>query len=724
MAIHVARGALPKGHEALPKGVAERLEQLPEGFGQQALGSSAENLDLRKLEGSPGAWRMRSGKWRVIFFPSGGEFIVASVSQRKDVYGRENRVRLARRGAGLTVIESAPPPIAPEPGSEPARAKRQRRELRVEQNNLSPFSNQMLQQLGGVDEGLLATLRSLPAGIDGPEVIASYVEDPDLAFLLADIWERPQHHLEVFDAGEVPTVESLALEESEIKQRLQAPETGTQLAAAGTSAEIARLLDSSIEDWMIYLQPSQRATANADYKGPSRVRGGPGTGKTVVALHRARVIARDRLGEHERVLLTTFLKTLPPVWDSLMESLDPEANQLIDIQHLDKISTSVVGPARVGQVLSEKERQKLVQPLLAKYSLTGYFGDNPQLLLAEFDAFLTGRGISELDDYLALRRRGGLSPLDAADRRNVFAAYEEYLTRLEKNAALDWGLLRLEALRLVEGGAGPRYNGVIIDEAQDLSAVSMRLLLALDESENHCNFMVVGDGQQSIYPGGFSLRDIGIDIVGRSRVLTTNWRNTWSIWAAARAVIGGQEFDDLDDERGVRPVGDDPLPLAMGDDVELHQLRSLSEENELLVALIAERIEEGVDPGDIAVLVDSNRKVGDVSKELAAAGIPTEPLEAYDGQHSAGVLVGTFNRSKALEFKEVFISRLAAEEWPSRWFVPPGLDEEQHAERMAGELRKLFVGMTRARDRLALLVGGDLGDALEAARWAMDYREY
>ena len=124
----------------------------------------------------------------------------------------------------------------------------------------------------------------------------------------------------------------------------------------------------------------------------------------------------------------------------------------------------------------------------------------------------------------------------------------------------------------------------------------MRLLLALDKSENHRHLLIVGDGQQSIYPGGFGLREIGVDIVGRSRVLTANWRNTWSVWTAARAVMEGQEYDDLDEDVGLRPTGDEPEPLTVGDPAELHVLRSPAEELELLAELVKERLANGVDP--------------------------------------------------------------------------------------------------------------------------------
>jgi hypothetical protein len=140
----------------------------------------------------------------------------------------------------------------------------------------------------GVDDDLLAFLRGMPQSVDAAAVLAGRVEDVDLAFLLADLWERPEMHLARFEVGEVPSVADLEIEEAELQARLATPASETELVAASSAAQIRRLLDRSIEEWMVYLHPSQRAIANATFNGPARVRGGPGTGKTVVALHRAR----------------------------------------------------------------------------------------------------------------------------------------------------------------------------------------------------------------------------------------------------------------------------------------------------------------------------------------------------------------------------------------------------------------------------------------------------
>jgi superfamily I DNA/RNA helicase len=124
------------------------------------------------------------------------------------------------------------------------------------------------------------------------------------------------------------------------------------------------------------------------------------------------------------------------------------------------------------------------------------------------------------------------------------------------------------------------------------------------------------------------------------------------------------------------------------------------------------------------VLVDVNRKGENATRALAGAGVTTRQLERYEGEHSDGVVVGTLKRAKGLEFKEVFIPGLAVAEWPSRWFVPADLPEEQRQKRIALQLRTLFVGMTRARDRPTLLCGGPPAATVKSAEWAMDVREY
>ena len=593
MAVLLAKRALPRSLDAPPPAVAEDLALLPNSFGQQALDGDASRSTSR-------SWPSRLARGGCA--PATG----GRSSSRRATTSSSPRSGCARtstsastacgwraEGEGVAVIETAAPAGRRTGGArthgnqhDSARGIRSR----VEQNPLSPFDDAMLRRIDGVDEEVLAFLRSLPATIDAAGAYSrERFADVDLAFLLADIWERPRHH-----CRSSPTAASRRSRRSRSRRRSCArgscaPTNETELVAATTSAQIRKLLDRSIEEWMVYLHPSQRAIANANFNGPARVRGGPGTGKTVVALHRARVLARKRVEGPTRCCSRRSSARCRRCGRRSWGCSTQRRSRAWTIRNIDALARELVAAAHGGSIaiVDAAGRQKLVEPLLKRHGLEAWMADNPQMLLDEFDAFLAGRGIERLEDYLALRRRGGGSATrTGGPRAGVRGVHGVPRSAAQARRACDWPHIRLEALRLAEAGAGPRYNGVIVDEAQDLSAVGMRLLLALDASENHRHFLIVGDGQQSIYPGGFALREIGVDIVGRSRVLTANWRNTWSVWTAARAVIEGQEFDDLDEDVGLRPTGEEPEPLTVGDPAELHVLRSPAEELELLAALV------------------------------------------------------------------------------------------------------------------------------------------
>lgn len=725
MSVRLHKRARPKGSTEPPQEVTAALSAIPSAFGQLGMAAGAANLDIKALAGQPGLYRVRVGSWRAVFYRAGEDFIVGALGLRKDIYERVDRMRLARKGEGVRLIELPAPEPDPAPECTQAGSRVTRRRPKpVESNPLTPFSDAELRRISGVDTALVEWLRSLPPSVDVGEALGERVVDPDLALLLTDLWERPANHVAAFAAGGAPTVADVVIDDAELAQRVASPDSETEIVEVTSANQIRRLLDATIEEWMVYLHPSQRSIVRAEFTGPARVRGGPGTGKTVVALHRARRLARQAPGE-QRVLLTTFLRTLPKVWQGLMATMDARALEQLDVINIDSLAMRIVG-SRDGrvQIIEESARRSLAGALMRRHNLAAVFAGNETLLLEEFDAFISGRGMTELDEYVGLRRRGGGIPLVRSQRERVWAAYEDYRRQLTRGDRLDYALLRVRALEAASHGAGERYAGVIVDEAQDITQVGLELLQTLDVSTGHQGLMVIGDGQQSIYPGGFSLGSVGIDVRGRSRVLTANWRNTWNVWTAARALIEGEEFDDLDDDVGLRPTGDEPEPLTMGEPTELHILRTPEEELELLVALVQERLAAGVSPGDIAILVDVKRKGEDVVRALREASVDTHNLERYAGEHADGVLVGTLKRAKGLEFKEVFIVGLAASEWPSRWFVPPDLPEDLRGERIALQRRTLFVGMTRARDRLVLLSGGPPADPVIAAGWTMDVREY
>jgi hypothetical protein len=197
-------------------------------------------------------------------FQTGEDFLVAAIGPRRDIYERLPKIRLARWAGGIRILETETHDVASERDAKRDPTFRQARHPKpVENNGFSPFDDAMLRSVTGVDDDVLAFLRSLPPTVDAPTVIAQRLANTDLAFLLADFWEWPQHHLDTFARGAVPSVDQMAIEDEELRARLVAPTSETELVAIETAGQIRKVLDRSIEEWMIYLHPSQRAISNA-----------------------------------------------------------------------------------------------------------------------------------------------------------------------------------------------------------------------------------------------------------------------------------------------------------------------------------------------------------------------------------------------------------------------------------------------------------------------------
>ena len=163
---------------------------------------------------------------------------------------------------------------------------------------------------------------------------------------------------------------------------------------------------------------------------------------------------------------------------------------------------------------------------------------------------IIGRGIADVRRRTPrCRAPGAARRCRAAARAAVWEAYEDYSPRMGKARLTFWPELRRDALLVLRGRPRSlRYDAVVADEAQDLGAAAVRMLAEISGGLPAPNLTLVGDGQQAIYPGGFSLLQMGIDVRGRSTVLRTNWRNTYAIWMAAQAFIEGEQFDDLEEE--------------------------------------------------------------------------------------------------------------------------------------------------------------------------------
>jgi mRNA-degrading endonuclease RelE of RelBE toxin-antitoxin system len=716
----MGRAYLAKNHERCTlsnddaKRIYERIQQLPD-----AVSGQFHNLDIKPLETTRRElWRLRVGDFRVIYQPASPHVIVLRVIRRTDTsYDDLDRIALVRRVDGLQVVESQEPPkevVQEVPERAPiTAAKREEQE-----NPLTPFSAGELSTLG-LDEPIIGVVRLLSDTVDIAQELADRGVDARTIELVTDAWFDPPRYLEKLQKGESLSATDTAMDESELARRAESTESSDALAELA-AREFQLVLEKPVEDWMFYLHPSQARIVRHAPTGPSRVRGGPGTGKTVAAIHRARWLVREQGAK--KVLLTTFINALPEVWEHLLKTFDPEVAAKIETRNVDSLAFLIVSriDGRLRVIDSGKRRTLIGDVMRLTKGLQTAIGSVGNLE-TEFDTVLAGRRIETLEQYLEVERVGRKSALRAEARELVWQAYERYRTRLERDGETDFHQVRLRALEFAEEGRAPSFHGVVVDEAQDLSEVGIKLLAAVDKSENHSGFMLVGDGQQSIYPGGFSLRSTGMDVRGRSFLLRVNWRNTQSIATAAEHVIGDLPFGDLDDEVQPRAVDEMPVPRRLGNPVQLHRMSASFEEADLLSLLIGELL-TAFAPSDVAVLSRTNRTWQAAEKQLRSEKVPTLRISDYRGGFVDGVRVGTFQGSKGLEFKAVVLWGVDEKRWAvtPNWLRDSG-DIRDHWDR---ELRTLFVAMTRARDHLVLIGKGPLCKPVENALEHFDVFEW
>lgn len=470
---------------------------------------------------------------------------------------------------------------------------------------------------------------------------------------------------------------------------------------------LKRCLEAPWEEWVTFLSDEQRAVVEKEFKGPAKVTGTAGTGKTLVALHRAR-----RLAERgHRVLLATYGKTLA---DNLDRSLrfvtdGPGVRNRIRASTVDGLALEMVGKA--GKSVKPVDKRQAHDFLAEERRgvLTGTRFELP-FIFAEWDDVIQLHGITTLEQYRDAYRHGRVQQLRQQDREALWPIFERTRAHLAKRNEMTWHDLRLRAAELLEEGTiiSP-FDAVIVDEVQDLSVPGLRFLWQLARLRPEC-FMVVGDAGQRIYPGGYSLRRLGIEVSGRSRRLKINFRTTREIRRCADA-LGHAEADDMDSGSEKR---NDTQDAVGGSDPKILRFDTRSDEHQRLVAQVNEWIgpEFGYEPADIAVFVRTKKLVSEIATALDS--IEVLQLRRDTNLSRPGVRVGTMHRSKGLEFKAVWVAGVEKGLLPASWELDKATDQNARDEVEARERSLLYVAMTRARHQLVVSWSGSPSELLSA----------
>ncbi|WP_423924195.1 UvrD-helicase domain-containing protein [Frigoribacterium sp. 2-23] len=483
-----------------------------------------------------------------------------------------------------------------------------------------------------------------------------------------------------------------------IASRVDEPLANVDLTTADEvdAALLESILAAPIEEWMSFLDPAQAKLVRRSFNGPARIRGSAGTGKTVVGLHRAAYLARSG---NTRVLFTTFVRTLPDVLNKLLGRLAPDTTDSVDFRGIYGFALDLLAQRGCAVRLDTKAADSAYTEAWDARTRGGALdasGTTSRYWREEIDHVIKGRGIRTFEQYADLARIGRRLRLTVEQRRDVWSLFERYEQGLRRRNAHDFPDVILMARDSLRANPLERYGAVIVDEAQDLTCAMVSLLHSL-VGDRPDGLTLIGDGQQTIYPGGYTLSEVGISLSGRGVVLDVNHRNTAEILAFANGAVAGDEYTDIEGS-GQRLDGVETVTRS-GPAPTLNRFSSWPAHDAALVWRVRDVVKlVGTSWGDVGVLAATHWQVNKTKEALVAAGIPVMPLDRYDGRPVDAVKIGTVKRAKGLEFKQVLLARVEPALLATG--APPASVSETDRERRDLDRRELYVAMTRARDGL------------------------
>ena len=457
--------------------------------------------------------------------------------------------------------------------------------------------------------------------------------------------------------------------------------------------ELERALAYPWEKWTIFLHPAQRQLVERDFNGPARVAGSAGTGKTVVALHRAVHLARQN--RQSRVLLTTFSDTLANALDAKLRLLlhhEPRLAENIEVSSLNAIGRRIY-KARLGvpQMASDEVIQSLLMEAAKqieghKFSL--------RFLRSEWDEVVDAWQLESWEAYRDVRRLGRKTRQPETQRALLWAIFEQVRTQLNERGLITYaGLFSRLTAQVTESKQLP-FDFVVIDEAQDVSIPQLRFLAAFDAQPNSLFF--AGDLGQRIFQQSFSWKALGVDVRGRSRTLHINYRTSHQIRRQADLLLG-PEVSDADgntEERG------NAISVFNGPAPTIQILKSQKEEAKTVSRWLVNLSKENVRPDEIGIFVRSEAELERAKEAVENAGLKFKLLDGNVVTDSGFVSISTMHLAKGLEFRAVVVMACDDEIIPSQKRIESVADEADLEEVYNTERHLLYVACTRARDYL------------------------
>jgi hypothetical protein len=478
--------------------------------------------------------------------------------------------------------------------------------------------------------------------------------------------------------------------------------------------ELRRALDFPWEKWTVFLHPEQQQWVERDFNGPAKVGGSAGTGKTIVALHRAAHLARRN--PNARVLLTTFSDTLASALQTKLKRLlgnEPRLAERIDVHSLNALGLRLhkahVGPATLAT--RETIQQLLREAAAAEPSLK--FGQH--FLLTEWEQVVDAWQLDGWEAYRDVARLGRKTRLPEAQRKVLWSVFERVQTELGKKKQLTQAAMFTALAGALAKSKKVVFDFAVVDECQDIGVPHLRFFAALGGDRPNGLFFA-GDLGQRIFQQPFSWKSLGVNIRGRSKTLRVNYRTSHQIRQQADRLLGPVVTDvdgNAEDRRDTVSVFNGPVP-------EISVQADDKAEAVSAARWLAACVMDGVLAHEIGVFVRSDAQLPRAKAAVQAAGLAGKVLDDHVETASGQVSICTMHLAKGLEFRAVAVMACDDEVIPLQERIQTVGDDADLKEVYDTERHLLYVACTRARDRLLVSALAPPSEFLDDLRtWRM-----
>jgi len=475
------------------------------------------------------------------------------------------------------------------------------------------------------------------------------------------------------------------------------PDAQRRFRVIANQEELRLALEYPWEKWSIFLHPAQRDVVERRYSGPARVSGSAGTGKTVVALHRAAHLARRT--DAARVLLATFSKTLAQALkvklSRLIEPTDAAASR-ISVGYVDWVAHQLHADA-FGSIPNVASASQVEAALQAAAREQGEARFSRRFLLTEWSQVVDAWQLRSWEAYRDVSRLGRKTRIGGSQREALWKLFERAQAVLRDGNVMTWAEVVARVAGHYAARADKPYTAAVIDEAQDISIPQLRMLAAIVPAGPD-NLFFAGDLGQRIFQPPFSWLSQGVDVRGRSTTLKVNYRTSHQIRRKADLLLPPQ-VRDVD---GVEEGRKGAISVFEGPEPDVRLFDSEAAEIAFIGAWLAARIADGIAPGETLVLVRSVEQLDRAKAAAKAAGQKWVSLADRGAEAGDRIAIGEMHLAKGLEARAVAVMACDNEVIPLQSRIESAAEESELDEVFDSERHLLYVACTRARDQVAV----------------------